>query len=79
MAIVMAMVILSSSRSAKGRDGGYLDEGDDDDDGDGDGDGDGDSQCKFDGEKIFFQIFFSTLPSFLGSVEFWHFGPPLAF
>ena len=72
MAIVMAMVILSSSRSAKGSDGGYSDEGDDD--GNGDGDGDGDSQCKFAGE-----IFFSTLPSFLGSVEFWHFGPPLAF
>ena len=70
MAIVMVMVILSSSRSTKGSDGGYSDEGDDD----GDGDGDGDSQCKFDGE-----IFFSTLPSFLSSVEFWHFGPPLAF
>ena len=30
-------------------------------------------------ETIFFKFFFSTLPSFLGSVEFWHFGPPLAF
>ena len=56
MAIVMAMVILSSSRSAKGSDGGYSDEGGDD--GNGDGDGDGDSQCKFNGEKFFFQIFF---------------------
>ena len=73
MAIVMAMVILSSSRSAKGSDGGYSDEGGDD------GNGDGDSQCKFDGEKKIFQIFFSTMSSFLGSVEFWHFGPPLAF
>ena len=77
MAIVMAMVILSSSRSAKGSDGGYSDEGGDD--GNGDGDGDGDSQCKFNGEKRGIQNFFSTLPSFLGSVEFWHFGPPLAF
>ena len=24
-------------------------------------------------------FFFSTLQSFSGSVEFWHFGPPLAF
>ena len=70
MAIVMAMVILSSSRSAKGSNGGYSDEGDDN----GDGDGDGDSQCKFDGEIFFF----NTAKAFRlgGILAFW---PPLAF
>ena len=63
MAIVMAMAILSSSRSAKGSDGGYSDEGGDD--GNGNGDGDGDSQCKFDGEEnFFFKFFFQHCQAF---------------